>query len=78
MGRAEIQKILRHTGYMARKEVFITTSRFNREAPVFISMIEMNIRLIDGDKLAELTVTDGRGTCVKPTSHSADDFSEDD
>jgi len=51
----------------ARKGVFITTSRFSREAIDYISMIEKKVILIDGQQLAELMIKHGLGVSTKET-----------
>ena len=43
-------------GQRARKGVFITTSKFTKEALDFASMIENKIILIDGDTLSNLMI----------------------
>jgi restriction system protein len=48
-------------GRRARKGVFITTSRFTREAVEFVSSIEKRIVLIDGEQLAQLMLDFGVG-----------------
>jgi restriction system protein len=51
----------------ARKGVFITTSRFSRDALEYISMIEKKVVLIDGEKLAALMVEHNLGVATKET-----------
>ncbi len=64
----------------ARKGVFITTSRFSRDALEYIGMIEKKVVLIDGEKLAALMVEHNLGVATKETYYvkSIDtDFFED-
>jgi restriction system protein len=57
IGRPEIQKFAGALqGQRARKGVFITTSKFTKEAIDFASMIENKIILIDGDTLSNLMI----------------------
>ena len=49
----------------ARKGVFITTSRFSKEALDYISMIEKKVVLIDGEQLAALMVKHNLGVATK-------------
>jgi restriction system protein len=57
IGRPEIQKFAGALqGQRARKGVFITTSKFTKEAMDFASMIENKIILIDGDTLSNLMI----------------------
>jgi restriction system protein len=57
IGRPEIQKFAGALqGQRARKGVFITTSKFAKEAMDFASMIENKIILIDGDRLSNLMI----------------------
>jgi restriction system protein len=57
VGRPEIQKFAGALqGQRARKGVFITTSKFAKEAVDFASMIESKIILIDGDTLSNLII----------------------
>jgi len=51
----------------ARKGVFITTSRFSKDALDYIEMIEKKVVLIDGDKLASLMVEHNLGVATKET-----------
>ncbi|MBR7890134.1 restriction endonuclease [Marinomonas sp. A79] len=51
----------------ARKGVFITTSRFSKEALEYISMIEKKVVLIDGKQLADLMIKHNLGVTVKQT-----------
>lgn len=49
----------------ARKGVFITTSRFSRDAIDYVSMIEKRVVLIDGMQLAELMIRYNLGVSAK-------------
>jgi len=51
----------------ARKGVFITTSRFSKDALEYISMIEKKVVLIDGKQLADLMIKHNLGVTVKQT-----------
>ncbi|NQZ54389.1 MAG: restriction endonuclease [Piscirickettsiaceae bacterium] len=51
----------------ARKGVFITTSRFSKDALDYIEMIEKKVVLIDGEKLASLMVEHNLGVATKET-----------
>ncbi|NHN38957.1 restriction endonuclease [Pseudomaricurvus alcaniphilus] len=51
----------------SRKGVYITTSRFSREAEDYINMIEKKVVLIDGKKLAQLMIGYNLGVSVKST-----------
>lgn len=51
----------------AKKGVFITTSQFSKEATDFVAMIDKQIVLIDGDKLAALMIEYGLGVTTKQT-----------
>lgn len=68
VGRQEIQKFAGALqGQRARKGVFITTSRFSREAVDYTNQIESRIVLIDGEQMAEYMVENGVGVIVKDT-----------
>lgn len=55
MSRPEIQKFVGALqGHRARKGVFITTSKFSKEAWEYVEKIDSKIVLIDGERLAEL------------------------
>ncbi|QXO95530.1 restriction endonuclease [Methanospirillum purgamenti] len=57
VGRPEIQAFVGSlAGNRARKGVFITTSRFSREAREYVQRIEQKVVLIDGETLAELMI----------------------
>lgn len=51
----------------AKKGVFITTSKFSRDAIDFVNMIEKKIVLIDGAMLADLMLQHNLGVSVKDT-----------
>lgn len=51
----------------ARKGVFITTSKFSKDALSYVSMIEKKIVLIDGQQLAYLMIKHNLGVAVKET-----------
>lgn len=51
----------------AKKGVFITTSKFSRDALEYVCMIEKKIVLIDGVMLAELMLQHNLGVSVKDT-----------
>ncbi|MEI6893825.1 MAG: restriction endonuclease [Colwellia sp.] len=48
-----------------KKGVFITTSRFSKEAQEFTGMIEKRIVLIDGERLTELMLEYNLGVSIK-------------
>ncbi len=51
--------------HRAKKGVFITTSRFSKEAIEFAGMIEKRIVLIDGERLTELMLEYNLGVSIK-------------
>jgi restriction system protein len=51
----------------ARKGVFITTSKFSRDALEYVQRIEKKIVLIDGQQLAEMMIKYNLGVTVKDT-----------
>ena len=62
VGRPEIQKFSGALeGVRADKGVFITTSKFSKEAVDYIKKIGKKIALIDGVKLAELMIENDVG-----------------
>jgi restriction system protein len=62
VGRPEIQKFVGALhGKRARKGVFITTTKFTKEAIQYASSIENRVILIDGEQLAELMIDFGVG-----------------
>lgn len=57
VGRSEIQKFVGALqGKFANKGVFITTSRYTREAREYVQSIQSKIVLIDGEELANLMI----------------------
>lgn len=57
VGRPEIQKFVGAlAGQNAKKGVFITTSRYTREAREYVNKIETKIVLLDGEQLADLMI----------------------
>ena len=57
VGRPDIQKFAGALqGQRARKGIFITTSRFTREAQEYVTHIDSTIILIDGARLVELMI----------------------
>ncbi|WP_245920339.1 restriction endonuclease [Methanospirillum stamsii] len=57
VGRPEIQAFVGSlAGNRARKGVFITTSRFSKEALEYVQRIEQKVVLIDGETLTELMI----------------------
>jgi len=57
VGRPEIQKFVGALqGVQARKGVFITTSKFTREAREYVLLIDSKIVLIDGETLAQFMI----------------------
>lgn len=62
VGRPEIQKFVGALhGQRARKGVFITTSRFSKEALDYVSRIDPKVVLIDGTDLVQLMIDHGVG-----------------
>ncbi len=65
----------------ARKGVFITTSKFSKDALDYVLLIEKKIVLIDGYQLADLMIKHNLGVTVKDTYQiktiDTDFFSED-
>lgn len=63
VGRPEIQKFAGALqGQRAKKGVFITTSSFTKEAREYVSLIDVKIILIDGERLTTLMVDHNVGT----------------
>lgn len=57
VGRPEIQRFAGALlGQAAKKGIFITTSKFSREAEDYVKGLDAKIILIDGERLAELMV----------------------
>lgn len=68
VGRPEIQKFAGALqGKRARKGVFITTSRFTKNAQDYVGLIDSKIVLIDGDELASLMLDYNLGVTVSAT-----------
>src|SRR5690606_21616629 len=66
VGRPEVQAFVGALEMKrARKGVFITTSRFSRDAIDYVNMIENRVVLIDGMQLAELMIRYNLGVSVK-------------
>lgn len=62
VGRPEIQKFVGALhGQRAKKGVFITTSRFSKEALDYVGQIEPKVVLIDGSDLVQLMIDHGVG-----------------
>jgi restriction system protein len=65
VGRPEVQKFAGALqGQRAKKGMFITTSKFTREAREFVAHIDTKIILIDGDTLAQLLIDHNVGVAV--------------
>ena len=82
VGRPDIQQFAGALDMQrAKKGVFITTSQFSKEATDYVAMIDKQIVLIDGDKLAALMIEYGLGVTSKQTytikQIDSDYFSED-
>jgi len=68
VGRPEIQEFVGALhGAQATRGVFITTSRFSREAVDFADRVQQRIVLIDGHELTRLMVDHGVGTQAEQT-----------
>lgn len=68
VGRPEVQKFAGALqGKRAKKDVFLTTSDFTKEAREFVSMIDSKIILISGRELAELMIEHNVGVSVAET-----------
>ncbi len=68
VGRPDIQKFVGSmTGESASKGVFVTTSRFSQEALEFVGKVQQRIKLIDGERFAELAVRHGIGVRTRQT-----------
>ncbi len=68
VGRPEIQKFVGTlAGKKAKKGVFITTSRFSKDAEEFVKNIDTRVVLIDGRMLARLMIDYNVGVSVKTT-----------
>ena len=63
VGRPEVQAFAGSLeGFRAKKGVFITTSRFTKEAREYVDKIASRIILIEGQQLAELMIDFNVGT----------------
>lgn len=75
VSRPEIQKFAGALqGQRARKDIFITTSEFSREAHDYVAKIDSKIVLIDGRALARLMIQDppgNLGVSSRPNSYVA-------
>lgn len=68
IGRPEIQKFVGAlSGKRARKGVFITTSKFTREAYDYADSIERKVVLIDGSRLTKLMIDHNVGVSITTT-----------
>ena len=68
IGRPEIQKFAGALhGQQATKGILITTSDFSKDANDYVSRIESKIVLIDGLRLAELTIEFGVAVATDAT-----------
>lgn len=62
VGRPEIQKFVGAlNGQCAKKGVFITTSRFSKEALDYVGQVDPKVVLIDGTDLVQLMIDHGVG-----------------
>jgi len=62
IGRPELQKFVGALrGQRANKGVFITTSKFSRDAQEYVSRVDSKVVLIDGDQLTGLMIDFGVG-----------------
>ncbi len=82
VGRPEVQKFVGALqGQRARKGIFVTTSKFSKEAEDFASSIDSKVILIDGHRLAQLMIDFDVGvstvTTYKTKRLDTDYFSED-
>lgn len=55
------------TGESASKGVFVTTSRLSQEALEFVGKVQQRIKLIDGERFAELAVRHVIGVRTRQT-----------
>lgn len=68
IGRRDIQQFAGALqGQRATKGIFITTSKFTKEALEYIKHIGSTIVLIDGEQLAQLMIDNGVGVSVSAT-----------
>ena len=57
VGRPEIQAFVGSlAGNRAKKDIFITTSKFTDNAKDYVSFIQQNVVLIDGEQLTQLMI----------------------
>lgn len=68
VGRPEIQKFVGALqGQRAKKGIFVTTSSFSKQAVDYVSLIESNVVLVDGETLAKLMIDNNVGVSVVAT-----------
>jgi len=68
IGRPEIQKFVGALqGKRAKKGVFITTSKFTKDAVEYAAGIDTRVILIDGERLANLMIDHNIGVAVRET-----------
>ena len=68
VSRPEIQKFVGAlAGQRAKKGIFITTSRFSKEAEEYSSSIDAKLVLIDGNKLSQLMIENNVGVSITNT-----------
>jgi len=68
IGRPEIQKFVGALqGKRARKGIFITTSRFTKDAEEYASNIDTRVILIDGKRLSNLMIDHNIGVSIRET-----------
>jgi len=66
VGRPDVQKFVGALhGKRARKGVFITTSKFTREAREYVDMIDPKVVLINGERLSNLMIDHGIGVSTR-------------
>lgn len=65
VSRPEIQKFAGALlGKKSKKGIFITTSRYSKEAEEYVKSIDASIILLDGEKLARLMIENNLGTTI--------------
>lgn len=68
VGRPEIQKFVGALqGQRAKKGIFVTTSSFSKQAVDYVSLIESNVVLVDGETLAKLMIDNNVGVSAVAT-----------
>jgi len=68
IGSPEIQKFVGALhGKKAKKGVFITTTRFTKDAKDFVEGLEVRVILIDGERLANLMIDHNVGVSIRDT-----------